>query len=109
MKPSFGQYQPSYVPWYRSPFAHARRRSSWTASWWSGSVVRMNRSGLMSSPASASRNRATIESTNARGVIPRCSAVIAMLTEYSSVPVRNSVSSPSIRCHRAIVSAPITS
>ena len=41
--------------------------------------------------------------------MPRASADWAMLTECSSVPVRNRVSSPCIRCHRATTSAPITS
>ena len=32
-----------------------------------------------------------------------------MFTECSSVPVRNRVSSPSMRCQRAMTSAPMTS
>ena len=55
------------------------------------------------------RKSTTISSTNALGVMPRSVAVWAMLTEYSSVPVRKNVSSPRMRCQRAIVSAPTTS
>ena len=69
----------------------------------------MNRSGLMSSASSAARNSPTFSSTNACGVTPCASADWAMLTLCSSVPVRNRVSSPSIRCQRAMTSAPMTS
>ena len=69
----------------------------------------MNRSGLISSASSASRNSSTFSSTNSRGVRPCAAAAWAMLTLCSSVPVRNRVSSPSIRCQRAMTSAPITS
>ena len=69
----------------------------------------MNLSGLMRSASSAALNRATFSSTNWRGVMPSVSADCAMLTECSSVPVRNRVSSPRIRCQRAMTSAPITS
>ena len=69
----------------------------------------MNRSGRMRSACSAAWNSAAFWSTNARGVIPCASADWAMLTECSSVPVRNRVSSPSIRCQRAMTSAPMTS
>ena len=40
---------------------------------------------------------------------PRRRALWAMLIECSSVPVRNRVSSPFIRCQRAMTSAPMTS
>jgi hypothetical protein len=53
-------------------------------------------------------NSATFSSTKSRGR-PLLAERIAMLTECSSVPVRKRVSSPSIRCQRAIASAPITS
>ena len=69
----------------------------------------MNRSGLISSASSAARNSATFSSTNSRGVRPSASADWAMFTECSSVPVRNRVSSPSMRCQRAMTSAPMTS
>ena len=69
----------------------------------------MNRSGLISSAASAAWNSPTFSSTKARGVTPGASADCAMLTLCSSVPVRNRVSSPCIRCQRAITSAPMTS
>jgi hypothetical protein len=69
----------------------------------------MKRSGLMSRVSSAARNSATFSSTNARGVVPSSVARWAMFTECSSVPVRNRVSSPFIRCQRAITSAPTTS
>ena len=92
-----------------SPLAWARRIISWTAAVWSGSVVRMKRSGLMPRASSAVRKSATISSTKAFGSRPRWAAVVAMLTEYSSVPVRKRVSSPSMRCQRAMTSAPTTS
>jgi hypothetical protein len=69
----------------------------------------MNRSGRIRSASSAALYSATFSSTNARGVIPSASAAWAMFTECSSVPVRNRVSSPSIRCQRAMASAPMTS
>jgi len=69
----------------------------------------MNRSGEISSRSSAVRKIATISSTNARVSWPREAASSAMFTECSSVPVRKRVSSPFIRCHRAMTSAPMTS
>ncbi len=92
-----------------SPLACARRTISWAARTWSGSVVRMNRSGAIASPASAARNSSTCSSTNALGVLPSSAARWAMLTECSSVPVRKRVSTPTIRYQRATASAPITS
>jgi len=76
---------------------------------WSGSVVRMNRSGLIPSRSSDSWNSATLASTNVRVSTPSSAARIAMFTECSSVPVRKRVSWPRMRCQRAIASAPITS
>ena len=69
----------------------------------------MNRSGLISSASSAAVNSPTFSSTNSRGVWPAASADWAMLTLCSSVPVRNRVSWPCIRCQRATTSAPMTS
>ena len=61
------------------------------------------------SSSSAVVNSATISSTNSRVSRPSSAARWAMLTECSSVPVRNRVSSPFIRCQRAMTSDPITS
>ncbi len=69
----------------------------------------MKRSGAMASASSATWKYPTFSSTNARAVRPSSSALWAMLIECSSVPVRNLVSSPFIRCQRAMTSAPITS
>jgi hypothetical protein len=69
----------------------------------------MNRSGLIRSASSAVRKSATFSSTNCFVGTPSSAAFWAMFTECSSVPVRNFVSSPFIRCHRAITSAPMTS
>jgi hypothetical protein len=69
----------------------------------------MNRSGEMSSAASASTKSLTMSSTKAFGSRPWSAALWAMFTECSSVPVRKRVSSPFIRCQRAMTSAPITS
>jgi hypothetical protein len=69
----------------------------------------MNRSGRIANRSSAALNRPTFSSTNAFGSTPSSAARIAMFTECSSVPVRNRVSSPSMRCQRAMASAPTTS
>ena len=58
---------------------------------------------------SARLNSSTVPSTNARGVVPSSAARWAMFTECSSVPVRKRVSCPTMRCQRAMASAPITS
>ena len=68
---------------------------------WSGSVVRMKRSGRMRSASSAARKSATFSSTKSRGVRRSSAARIAMLTLCSSVPVRKRVGVPRIRCQRA--------
>jgi hypothetical protein len=69
----------------------------------------MNRSGEIPRAASASLKNSTFSSTNAFAGRPSSTADWAMLIECSSVPVRNRVSSPFIRCQRAMTSAPITS
>ena len=61
--------------------------------------------GAIARAASAALNSATFSSTNSRVGRPSSTAAWAMLIECSSVPVRNRVSSPSIRCQRAIASA----
>jgi hypothetical protein len=76
---------------------------------WSGSVVRMKRSGRIPSAASPVSNRATFSSTNSRGERPSSSALWAMLIECSSVPVRKRVGTPFMRYQRAIASAAMTS
>ena len=52
----------------------ARRTISWAARTWSGSVVRMNRSGLIPSASSAALNRATFSSTKSLGALPSSAA-----------------------------------
>ncbi len=69
----------------------------------------MKRSGAMRRASSASVNSFTISSTKSFVSRPSSWARWAMFTECSSVPVRKRVSSPFIRCQRAITSAPITS
>ena len=70
----------------------------------------MKRSGAMPSASSAVLKSSTISSTNARVSLPSSlRPLVAMLTECSSVPVRKRVSSPFMRCQRAMTSAPITS
>ena len=69
----------------------------------------MNRSGVIARAASAALKSATFSSTNSRVGRPSSTAAWAMLIECSSVPVRKRVSSPTIRCQRAIASAPMTS
>ena len=68
-----------------SPFAYARRTISCAARMWSGSVVRMNRSGLIRRASSAARKRATFSSTKSRAgvrtvVLP--AAAVEALTKH---------------------------
>src|SRR5467141_2627555 len=53
-----------------SPLTQARRTISWADRMWSGSVVRMNRSGVIDRAASAATNSSTIESTIYVAVYP---------------------------------------
>ena len=69
----------------------------------------MNRSGAIASASSADLNMATFSARKSSVGRPSSIAAWAMLIECSSVPVRKRVSSPAIRCQRAIASAPITS
>ena len=93
-----------------SPLAWARR----TISWARPDVVGVGgadepvRGDRAARPRPSGTGRPSRRRTRAAGR-PSSTAAWAMLIECSSVPVRKRVSSPIIRCQRAMTSAPITS
>ena len=87
-----------------SPAACIRRQISLDASWWSASVVRMNRSKEMFSFSCRRWNTSELRRASSAVGMPSAAAVSTILRPCSSVPVRNRTSKPSSRLNRAIAS-----